>query len=142
MPDDADEAPALEAEARLFTRYLVGRPPPAELVDRYRAANAAIFTEPVAREDAALVAFAHRHPWSVSLLDAASGLLRPGSLLRNKILLMAAILETSPAFADEFLPRDARPLRLLLTLLAHGTVAVARAALGAVVYAAAVRSRA
>ena len=37
MPDHADEAPALEAEARLFTRYLVGRPPPAELVDRYRA---------------------------------------------------------------------------------------------------------
>ena len=42
MPDDADEAPALEAEARLFTRYLVGRPPPAELVDRYRAANAEV----------------------------------------------------------------------------------------------------
>src|SRR5207249_3660259 len=83
---------------------------------------------------------ARRHPWSVSLLDAASGLLRPGSLLRNKILLMAAILETSPAFADEFLPRDARPLGLLLALVAHGTVAVARAALGAVVYAAAVRS--
>src|SRR5207253_1408972 len=67
MPDHAGEAPALEAEARLFTRYLVGRPAPAELVDRYRAANAAIFTEPVAREDAALVAFARRHPWSVSL---------------------------------------------------------------------------
>ena len=141
MPGDADEALALEAEARLFARYLVGRPPPAEQVERYRAANAAIFTEPVAREDAALVAFARRHPWSVSLLDAASGLLRPGSLLRNKILLMAAILETSPAFADEFLPRDARPLGLLLALVAHGTVAVARAALGAVVYAAAVRSR-
>src|SRR5438477_612973 len=138
MPGDADEARALDLEARLFARYLVGRPPPAELVERYRAANAAIFTEPVAREDAALVAFARRHPWSVSLLDAASGLLRPGSLLRNKILLMAAILETSPAFADEFLPRDARPLRLLLALLAHGTLAVARAALGAVVYAAAV----
>src|SRR5438046_9346229 len=126
MPDDADEAPALEAEARLFTRYLVGRPPPAELVDRYRAANAAIFTEPVAREDAALVAFARRHPWSVSLLDAASGLLRPGSLLRNKILLMAAILETSPAFAAELLPRDARPPRLLLAPPPHGPARCAR----------------
>ena len=42
QPDHADEAPALEAEARLFTRYLVGRPPPAELVDRYRAANAEV----------------------------------------------------------------------------------------------------
>ncbi|HYY06513.1 MAG TPA: hypothetical protein VE997_08040 [Candidatus Limnocylindria bacterium] len=142
MPDVVDERRALEAEAHLFARYLVGRPPPAELVERYRAANAAIFTEPVARQDAALIAFARRHPWSVSLLDAASGLLRPGSLLRNKILLMAAILETSPAFADEFLPRDARPLGLVLALLAHGTVAATRAALGAVVYAAAVRSRA
>ena len=40
MANDADEGRALEVEARLFTRYLVGRPPPAELVDRYRAANA------------------------------------------------------------------------------------------------------
>src|SRR5438093_10718892 len=92
MPDDADDARALEAEAHLFARYLVGRPPPAELVDRYRAANAAIFTEPVAREDAALVTFVRRHPWSVSLHDAASGVLRPGSRLRNKIVLMASIL--------------------------------------------------
>ena len=42
MPDDADDARALEAEARSFARYLVGRPPPAELVDRYRAANAEV----------------------------------------------------------------------------------------------------
>src|SRR5438046_10673840 len=89
MPDDADEGRALEVEARLFARYLVGRPPPAELVDRYRAANAAIFTEPVAREDAALVAFARRHPWSVSLLHAAAGLLPPGRLLGHDILRLA-----------------------------------------------------
>ncbi len=132
---------ALDTEARVFTRYLVGRMPPDALVDRYRAANAAIFTDPGAREDLALVAFARRHPWSVSLLDASSGLLRPGNLLRNKILLMAAILETSPAFADEFLPRNTSPLRLFLGLLAHGTVAVARAVLGAAVYTVAVRSR-
>src|SRR5207244_2851746 len=50
MPADADDARALEAEARSFARYLVGRPPPAELVERYRAANAAIFTGPVAQE--------------------------------------------------------------------------------------------
>jgi hypothetical protein len=136
------ETRALEMEARVFGRYLVGRVPPAELVERYCAANAAIFTEPGGAEDTALVGFVRRNPWSVSLLDASSGLLRPGNLLRNKILLMAAILETSPEFADEFLPRDVRPFRLLVGLAANGTLALARAVLGAAVYAAAVRSRA
>ena len=42
MPGDAYEALALEAEARSFTRYLVGRLPPAELVDRDRAATAEV----------------------------------------------------------------------------------------------------
>src|SRR5436190_1407965 len=138
VPRDPSDPPTL-AELRAF----VG----AELASFKRPDGLTVLAElpltPMFKVDKrALVAFARRHAWSVSLLDAASGLLRPGSLLRNKILLMAAILETSPAFADEFLPRDARPLRLLLALLAHGTLAVARAALGAVVYAAAVRSRA
>ena len=136
------EALALEGEARVFGRYLVGRFPSAELVERYCAANAAIFTEAAGPEDLALVGFVRRHPWSVSLLDASSGLLWPGNLLRNKILLMAAILETSPEFADEFLPRDARPLGLFVGLVVHGTLAVARAVLGAAVYPVAVRSRA
>jgi len=55
---------------------------------------------------------------------------------------MAAILETSPALADEFLPRNARPIELVLRLLVLGTAAVARTVLGAPLYAAASRSRA
>src|SRR5881296_1550844 len=131
----------LDMEACTFTRYLVGRTPPPELVARYREANATLFAAPVEPVDAAVVDFVRRHPWSVGLLDAAVGLRRPGSLLRNKILVMAAILETSPAFADEFLTRPVHPVLLFLRVGALGTVAVARAALGAVVYAAAVRSR-
>ncbi len=37
MPDD--EVCALETKARSFARYLMARRPPAELIDRYRAAN-------------------------------------------------------------------------------------------------------
>jgi hypothetical protein len=37
--------------------------------------------------------------------DAGLALLRPSSVLRQKILVMVAILETSPRFADYFLPR-------------------------------------
>ena len=86
--------------------------------------------------------FVGRHPWTVSLLDAASGLLRPNGLLRGKILTMGAILETSPEFADHFLPRHAHPVTLVVRLSLVGFVAVARTALGVLLYAFAVRSRA
>ena len=61
------------------------------------------------------------------MLDAAAGLLRPGGALRNRILLMAAILETTPEFADHFLPQHMGPLALVLHVGVAGTVAVLNA---------------
>jgi hypothetical protein len=138
VADDAE----LEAEARLFTRYLLGREPPDELVTRYRDASRALFYEPVDPREAAVADYARRHPWSLPFLEAASALLRPGSLLRNKVLMMSAILETSPAFADEFLPRNASLAAIVLRVLGDGAAAALRAALGAPLLAAASRSRA
>jgi hypothetical protein len=137
-----DEASTLDLEARVFGRYLIGRVPPAELVERYRAANRVLFPSPAPAAEAAVVRFARRHPWSVSLLDGAVGLRRPGSLLRNKILVMAAILEASPTFAEVFLPPAAGPVSLVLRVAWLGALAIARAALGMLVYPVASRSRA
>jgi hypothetical protein len=131
----------LETEARTFGRYLVGRVPPRELIERYERANRTLLSGPVSERDAALLAFIHRHSWSVSLLDAASGVLSRASLLRSKILIMSAILETSPAFADEFLPRTVSTPGLFMRLAALGLLAVARVAAGTVLYAVAGRSR-
>jgi len=132
----------LRTEARLFSRYLVGRDPSDELIGRYEKANRVLFTEPIEERDAALVAFVHRHPWSVSLLDAASGLMRPNGMLRGKILTMGAILEASPEFADQFLPRHAHQVTLFVRLSLLGFLAAARAALGILLYVVAIRSRA
>ena len=143
MPDVADGSDqALAAEAHAFGRYLVGRPPPAELVARYRDASRVLFTAPVTPAEAAVVGFVRRHPWSVSLLDAATGLLRPASLLRSKILVMAAILETSPEFADDFLFRPVHPLVLALRVAGLGLLVVGRVLVGMALYPAAARSRA
>jgi hypothetical protein len=135
-------APDLAAEGAVFGRYLTGRTPPADLVARYADAGSALFTAPVSPQDAAVVAFAVRHPWSVAPLDAAAGLLRPGGTLRSKILVMAAILEASPAFADEFLPRASGAVGLFLRLALHGTRAVAQVLVGLPLYWLASRGRA
>lgn len=138
---DAERQQALETEAEIFARYLVGRTPPAELIDRYADANRRLFTAPVDPRDAAILRFVRRHPWSASFLDAAAGSLRPAALLRSKILVMAAILEASPTFADEFLPRVVNPVALFVRLAGLGVAAVARLAVGAVLYAHASRAR-
>ena len=133
-PDDV-----LAAEGRLFGRYLVGREPTPAMIERYVAANLTHFTEPLRADDAAVLAFVRRHPRSIGSLDAAAGLLRPGGPLRNKILLMAAILETTPEFADQFLPRQVGPLALVLQVGVAGAMAVMQAIVGAVLYRSLVR---
>ena len=142
MRDPIPGDDALALEARRFGRYLVGREPETALVARYVAASKVHFPAPLPPDDAAIVAFAREHAWSVGLLDAAAGLLRPGRPLRNKILLMAAILETSPEHADEFLPRHVGPIALAAKVAVAGVVAVTSAVVGAALLAVVARSRA
>ena len=133
----------MDSEAELVGRCLDGdRAAFGALVERYREANRILLGGTAPVSDAAVIAFARRHPWSIPFLDGAAGLVRPGSLLRNKILVMAAVLEASPAFAEEFLSRTVHPVSLVLRVLGLATLAVVRAAVGVLVYAAATRSRA
>jgi hypothetical protein len=118
----------------------VGTPPPPEVVERYQQASATLFGAPSDGADAALLGFARRRPWSVPFLDAAAGILRPASALRSRLLVMAAILETSPAHAEDFLPRSVPLGSLVARLAVHGVRAVALLVLGLPVYYVATRS--
>jgi hypothetical protein len=136
-PDDA----VLEAEARIFARYLVGRTPAPDLVARYRDANRALWSGAPGPGDAERLAFVRRHPWSVGPLDAAAALLDPAGQLRSKVLVAAAILEATPAHADDFLPRAVSVAALFWRLAVSGTAAVALAFLGVLLWPLAGRSR-
>ena len=133
---------ALEDEARIFGRYLVGDTPEPALVARYCAASRALWPGPPGARDAALLDFVRRRPWSVGPLEAAAALLDPGGLLRGKVLVMSALLEATPSHADDFLPRPVPAPALLWCLAASGTVAVTQAALGVLLYRLAGRARA
>jgi hypothetical protein len=121
---------ALELEARVFSRYLVGRVAPDGLLARYADAVRTLLAVPGGTADEAILDFVRRHPWSVSLLDAACALVRPRARLREKLLVMAAVLEASTDFAEEFLPRTEPPLLLLAHLAGLGCLAAGRTVAG------------
>jgi hypothetical protein len=92
----------LRSEAILFGRHLVGRDPSEELVARYVRANETLGLG--AARDRETLEFACRHPWAIAPLDAAAGILGSNSLLRKKLLLMTAIVETTPELVDRTQP--------------------------------------
>ncbi len=89
----------LRSEAVVFGRYLVDREPSEALIDRYARANERLFGAP-GHDDRVVLEFAVKHPWSLPMLDAAAGLTAAGSLLRKKLLVMTAIVETTPELVD------------------------------------------
>jgi hypothetical protein len=93
----------LEREAEALGRYLLGSKPSAAEVERYVRGSRALFPD-APRSEAAVVAFALRRRWALPLLDGACGLVEPDSLLRRKLILMLAILETSPGRSESFEP--------------------------------------
>jgi hypothetical protein len=124
----------VDEEAAIFARYLVRRSPPADVVARYREAVQRLSLEGAGARDRALLAFVGRHPWSVGCLDAAAALVAPGSRLRQRLLVMAALLETTPEGAAEFLPREPTLGTLVLRLPAIGFGAVGRLLVGLVLF--------
>jgi hypothetical protein len=127
MPDQA----GLKAEARVLGRFILGREPEAEFAERYAAAHSHLFKELIPPGDRAIVAFAMRMPLLVPCVDAAAARFRPGSLIHRKALLMAAILEASPRYADEFLPRTKGMAGLVWLVLWTGVVSAVQIVLGA-----------
>ncbi len=122
---------ALKAEARALGRFVLRREVEPEFIDRYAAAHAHLFTELQSPGDVALVSYAVRHERLLPCLDAAAALLRPESLLHKKALLMAAVLEASPRYAEEFLPRTRGLLGLCGLFVVLGFTTAVQVVIGA-----------
>jgi len=120
----------LQREAAVFGRYLIDRDPPSHLVRRYVEA-CRVALPPTEDGDENVVRLAVLRPWLLPSLDAVTALVRPKSRLRQKLLLMASILEASPDFADLFLPERCSPVRLALRAAACGVTTVVKLVAGA-----------
>ena len=121
----------LEREVEALGRYLLGSTPSVEEIERYVRGSRALFPDAPRRETAVL-AFALRRQWALPLLDGACGLVEPDSLLRRKLLLMLAILETSPDRVEAFEPVTGPRATVLARLILRASMGVIRCIAGLV----------
>lgn len=124
------QANLLEKEANLYSQYLIDQKPPQEMIKRYIDANRILNINRGSSLDNKVVQFSVSYPRSIPLLDAAAGFLQRDSLLRKKIYTMAAVLETSPKYTKEFLPRHLSSLRLFVQLCANGLATCIKVLIG------------
>jgi len=129
------ETRELAEEGKLFCHYLLGgqgsRP---EVHERYAAACATLFQETPTQEEQALNLFVRRNPWALPLLDAAVGLIQPHTLLRKKLFLLLAILETTPGHTEVFTPKPCARGFLVLRVIFLGITCLLKAAAGIILY--------
>lgn len=87
----------LERECRVFTRHVIGSDPTPYIVEHYvRAHHVSPKLAPGDRFDRYLVRFAARHRVLARLADSYARVFASGSLLRRKLVLLLAILESAP----------------------------------------------
>lgn len=85
--------------------YLLGKRPDEEFVRRYCEAMALGACGRMNSWDERLWRIGLRSPRSMKLIDSGLAMHSPFSPVRQRLLLMLAILEASPANSDQFLPK-------------------------------------
>jgi hypothetical protein len=101
-----------ELEADKIALHVVGRRAGEREKALYAQAMGMLKPDMTEREKAlweSMVRSRRRMAWA----DAGLALVRPSSVLRRRLLVMAAILEASPEYADQFLPRRCPPREAL-----------------------------
>jgi NADH dehydrogenase len=137
MLDEAGFSPqrgddeALAHECRALARHLVGQEPPPYVVDKYRDAHARLARlQEVSGFDRSLVRLAIGHPLLARLVDAYTGVFARRALVRQKWVLLLALLETTGSTAVHLdRPDHGSLVRLALSALGAGAAYMAFLAL-------------
>ncbi len=103
LPGAADDTPVgthpLDAECQVFTRHLLGCDPDRYVAGHYRNAHTVQpALSPASRFDRSLLTFARVSPLCTKIADSYASLFMRSAALRQKLVLLLAILETHPPF--------------------------------------------
>jgi len=115
----------MERECMTFTRYLIGVLPEAYVKEKYAAAQTDAEFTARGRFDTLLMRVARSGLLGAKLTDAYARVFAPRSLLRKKLVLLLAILETcAPSFhlIDDLDSRSRTVLLLRMSARAAGSM--------------------
>ena len=90
-------------EAEIFGAYLLGQRPSEHAIALYEQAMQRLDI-PVIGSDARLLRLMLDNPSAIGVIDSGIALAKPKSMLRRKLLVYLAILESLPEYAHLFLP--------------------------------------
>jgi hypothetical protein len=92
---------SVELECIIFTRHLLGVRPDRTVVETYKAALTAVpALQPSSAWDRSLLAMARRGVAGARCADAFAALFARTSVLRNRLVILLAILETRAPYSD------------------------------------------
>ena len=111
----------LEGEVESFSRALIGQSPSAYVALQYARAHACLPLDPAGSFDEHLVSFAALHPVATRAADAYSRLFARGTVLRRKLTVLAAILESTAPHDAAFATVPGAPVVVVARLAAAGT---------------------
>jgi hypothetical protein len=127
------EGGRLALECETFTRHLLGSAPTAYVIRKYEEAHAHLpALSPANPFDAWLVRLARSGPRRARLADAYAAVFAPTSAARQKLVLLLAILETTPPFCEDIdRPVGRGPASAVVIVVGSGLLAVISLVLGA-----------
>jgi hypothetical protein len=128
-------ADRLAKECEVFTRHISGRPATPRIADQYAAAHRALEgMEPRDGHERWLLRVARSGPAGCRVADAWARLALPHGALRQKLVVLLAILEVSPPYAAELDQPRGGPAREWVRMAASGLGFAGALALGVVLF--------
>ncbi|HTK30798.1 MAG TPA: hypothetical protein VL332_02465 [Candidatus Saccharimonadaceae bacterium] len=133
VPLGTDAFPGTDdAFVQALAQRLVGEPATTREIERWRDALACHGAALVARRDRRLWALMRRAPFLIGAVDAGLAWRDPHGVIRQRLCLLLAVLEASPAHVARFVDQP-YPLVALAGLAPRMAFAALRVALGLVV---------
>jgi hypothetical protein len=117
---DAAERAALEDEAREYGAALLAAPPDAYVAAQYARAHQHLPLQPATPFDHVLLELASRGPWALRAADGYSRFFAPASVLRRKLAVLVAILESAAPSDGAFAASAEPPVGVIVQLLVTG----------------------
>lgn len=116
------DSKTLDRECSVFCRYLIGQEPDDYVKGKYREAHrhaALAHVDPSNPLDSFLVKIAGISPWTTKVIDVYARVFRQSSLVRRKLVLLLAILESCAPFHVWLDSVDSNTIPLLFLRLLH-----------------------